>query len=284
MLLLLPQRVVAQETKAASIEAVFERLRVGHKTFDELTQQQTCTVVMSMPKPLPAPSLTGEPLWIRSIGIEVGFVRPTPYTGHEARVRFQPIQPVAPNTHIRFHLVGPDFERTEIIEMPEGEPAPVELIIPKINSEGIYLMVLESLIEDTADQTWSQQYRHFDVYKHPLSNHVLLPRGFTETHRFVESRTVDDAQENPPPPEALVTCGKQNEQQVCVRTTDSLAHCSAHLDTPVSTAPKRHGSAKHPVARWCSDDRMLTLYSSRKKNQQDAIEDLQWLFPSDAPE
>ena len=272
LLVFLPE-AHAQPAKDAAIEAVFERLRNGHKTFDELTEHNTCTNIMALPKIRPAPSFAGEPLWMRSVGMEVGFVEATPYTGHTARVRVQPTRAVAPNTHIRVQLTGPDFTLTEIIEMPEGEPNPVDLSIQKLPSEGQYLMVLESLVEGTPNQTWSQQYRHFDVSSHPLSTQVLLPKGFHETHRFL------DTDPNSPSSEALVTCGTQKDQKVCVRTTAVLQDCKSQRDRPPTSID---ASTKHPVAHWCSDDRLLTLYSNRKKNQQEAIEDLQWLFPRDA--
>ncbi len=240
-----------------------------------------CTLTVHGPQIRDAPRLDKDPLYIRPMGVEVGFVGADPYVGHKSKVVLSAIENRKTAAAFTLRISGPNGHRFESqVEIPTDGPSQVEVPTPVWPVAGMYMVHIGPPIPNPSRRRWRGNARHFEVRDHPLAHQVGLPKGHVESGRSIENILIGTG-ESP----SLIRCGQNKGHEICVRSTHPIADCSALLEATMEAVPRTAGTKRsRETARWCSEGRMLTVYSNRRRGQQESIDELQERFAPDSPQ
>jgi hypothetical protein len=272
-----------------------------------------CILTWEKPEHPEAPFIGRHPMTITSMGVKVGVEGPTPHVGHTSKIVLNPIYNyrTAPTFTVTirgphgYHFESPvvmPVEHMEVCEpipyYPDSCKGPhaltryhrAELITPAWPHSGMYSIHIGPSESDPIGRRWRGQSRHFEVLDHPLAQHLALPPRYAESSRTAENIHVtskDSSVYNGP---SLVLCGQKRRSNICIRTTNPIPNCQAQLDA--GAEPVLHANMAsvraHPevendleASSWCSKDRLLTLYTSRRWGKSRILRQLQEQMPPD---
>jgi len=250
---------------------------------------------------------------ITSLGVEVGVDGPTPHVGHTSKIVLKPIYNYRTAPTFTLTIRGPHgyvFESHIVMPVQQldvCEPIPhypdsckgphaltryhlTELNTPAWPHSGMYSIHIGPSKSDPLARRYRGQARHFEVLDHPLAQHIALPEGYKESSRTSEDIRVATEDSTVYSGTSLVLCGQKRRTQLCIRTTTPIPSCQEQLES--GAAPVLHANMAsvraHPevendqeATSWCSNDRMVTVYSSRRWGKARMIEQLQELILPD---